>query len=594
MPTFLRRTPIEQSSSFLSYWYDNSSSKGSLSHILDADAQTLIGPQYNNFLKSKQALFGNAAAGAAAGAANTEGAEAAANAVFAMGEFLDGTNQTFKDMMEPQDLDKQQTAAQEKTNSFYENLDNIHDAFVAINRIAQETEDVNQGIRELQQQVQNIVDALASDEYYQDAAATLWEAYCEECRQRKNGVNLKRKAAKDPSVYIEQLIKDILSKNGVFSKIGKDFDANSSDSRRIKMDQGLVKILLLAAKLPDFEGTQGDNFDFNKIKQALVKSSYWEKDKTVRNILKIFEYLATKIHHAAINVYGKAGEMAAAIGFLEAHVLDGHFEEFMKLSMETDFDVGNQTFNIRKEVIEQADKSFIEDLKQMKQGLQKLQQVSKADVGIKIMSRGKVVGNIGFSVKNSGKKLNDPTSTGSAKIQLQSNTPLWTLINLYMNLTPEQILDLQHIAASHGRTGNNATTEKELNKMWDTAKKQMAQLAFVDTLTGLTEEGRAYYMIAGQTLVSMDKIIEEVMYGNNISVEKVQKASKDSLSLERSTFLEANSWKENDGDPPNVEKGHERGFAAYSDVVQKMQDAKIKIMLNIKDIAAFRDMGAIS
>lgn len=581
MPKFIPVSPPYKRSSFLAYWYANTNASQNLEGFLSKTSADLIGPQLKNFQQQKQNLMGKmtniARVGAGGGIGSTPAGSAAAESVFELFEITQNKQDALRSIMEPG------SGIVDLGGSNAISLDDIQAGINTLKTVVKKCNDFNKKVKTFQQGVQEIINGISPNGQYNEAlegaVQTLWDSYCEQAKL--GAVNLTNAAESQQTQIAKQMILDIISRNNqaVFRK------AASGNIGLMKMNAGIAKLVAAASALPNFDADT--NFASGRRKTIDVKHSGGKITRAAGDANTVVDILSQKILGCVINMSGLAGELAAAYGFLKVHVLNDKFKDYRNMTANVEI-LGGQTFQIERRTIPH-EPSLIQHLEAAERAIQEAEQVSKADVGI-VLTAGGVSATLGFSVKNSGGKINDPVSTGRASITIQSGTNLGTLLTREAHLSKIEQEAIIELLATHGGEG---ISESQLNSIWASEiKPRLAQAALVDMLTGSTVEGKAYFMIAGNTLLSMESIIQDVMNNNNLSVYLSKDTGKNSLwGLNRSSFLSLNNWINTPTSAPNVEAGEARGYAAYSNVMARLNEVVIRMTLNIADIAQFRSLG---
>lgn len=586
MPTYLPRNPYYKNSSFLTYWYDNAGSADNLNLFLSKSAADIIGPQFTAYQKDKQNLKYKMASIAYSGAGSQEKGRQAVESVFQLFEVMQNDKDQLRAIMEP-DVDI--SSAEGDTIL---KLSSIQDGIQTLNEVKAKCKTFDEKKQKLQQGLKELIEGISPNGKYQEAIngaiKALWGSMCDLAQAGAN-IDLQKAEAMQSTEMAKRVFRMVLQKTdrGVLKHV-----ANETTIGVMQADRGLIQILAIADRLPDFE--ESTKLAQGKRKTIDYKSSSGGEKRIKDDASIILDKIASKLHGCAINMVGLAGELAAVYGFLKAHTVGDKFDEFKGIEVSVEL-MGGKTFNVQKKVTP-IKPTLPEDVEKAKQAIEQLErEVSKADAGITV-SNGRVSATLGFSVKvGRANKLNDPSATGVTNITLQSGTSLGTLIeNIELtNLEQHAVIEL---LATHGKeyaTGKEKppTSETTLNNKWaNEVKPRLAQAAFVDMLTGTSIEGRAYLMIAGTTLVSMDTIIQQVIDQTGLLTPFLQKQSNSLYKLERSSFLALNEWLEKDGDKnrPDKDRGLERGSNAYSAVKERLYSTIIEMKMRINDLADFR------
>lgn len=581
MPKFISSKPLYQSSDFLAYWYDNTNAADNLSGFLSKQASDLITPQLERFRAQQQELTDTmldiSRMGVGGGAGSAPSGSIAAQSVFNLLEITQERRDGLKSIMEPG------VGELSLGNSDALNLDSIRKGINTLKTISKECASFNQKVKKLEEGIEDILAGFSPNGKYKDAidgaSKVIWESYM--ALAEKGKVRLDKAANSQESELAKQMILDILAKHNqqIFKR------AANGNIGLLKMNAGLTKMIAVLDSLPNFN----ENTKFTQGRRKTVDLKH-NSGKTVRvsgEPAVILDKLADKILGCVNNMNGLAGELAVAYGFLQAHVLGDSFKNhpYLKASVET---FGGQTFEIQEMITPQAP-LLKEELQEAEKTMSEARrQVSKADVGIRLEANG-TVAVLGFSVKHGSGKINDPASTGRTSLKIQSGTSLGTLLQREAHLSALEQKAIVDLLATHGGSGA-PTSEAQLNKIWnDKVKPRLAQAAFVDMLTGSTLQGKAYFMIVGNTLLSMDSLIADVINNDNLSVY-LSKDSSGSYLLNRSSFVTLNRWLNDPTSAPNHQAGEKRGYDAYSKVMSRLDEVIIRMALNIRDIVKFRQL----
>ena len=195
---------------------------------------------------------------------------------------------------------------------------------------------------------------------------------------------------------------------------------------------------------------------------------------------------------------------------------------------------------------------------------------------------GKITLQQGITVKNY-RTVDINKTEQSANIQLQSGTPLLTLLAREAQFSMEDIYNLIQVGTAFGTEGDY---NSGLVKIWNKTIQNAKYLAFLDTLAGFTnEEDRAFYMIFNGKIYDIIDILEYIETINNPNTINWSVIDGDNSGLERITYLAMNKWIA-PNDKNNPISAEERSGRLLSNAAQKMYETKIKVKLHIAQLGA--------
>lgn len=571
MPKFVS-APHYSHSGFLTYWYDNSDAELSISALMGKTAADLIQPALDNFLDQKKQLQSSLSSMARSEKEDKK-----------LLELLDFT--TYQGGLEKYMKDK--ISADINTNANGINISSIDQAYEYLRLAGRESENLSKKISLFMQGYQKILDALNTDGKHKSVITRVRNAllgkYCEEAQQRGK-VDISNEMSKGGLLNTQTarlILEDILKRtnnNAVFDNLAiKDGRINQQEIN------GIVKrLLMISAALPTFQnsntGLAGMSVNHSN---GNVTETETEND--------IINALIKKTRGMLSNLKGTALEMAVAYGFLKAHIDDGAYNAFKRGLTVKPTRIGNNSYDISISSINTNNKSFLDELDEMKKTAKAFQQRSKADAAI-VVKKNKVEAHIGFSIKTS-KSITFNEKLGTVDIKIQDGTPLFTLLGREMALDSEKFQAVMQLLAGHGSTQQGAAhSDIMLNEKWKDIKQQLLYLGFVNALTGSTTEGKAYFMIIGNKIYSMEQIIKEAQKGSKglfgVAASYAEENKVD-LGLQREPYLTINAWKPfgETGKAPKHEYGIERGTAAWKNVSKMLYDTKVRISMTTQDLA---------
>lgn len=549
-------------SDYLHYWYSNSTADSELNRIIHQDAQALIGPQLAKFKAqsmAKKMLF-----------ASQGNSDKNVSELLNLFDITTYKPEVLRSVLEP------------NIDGGMDNIPNFSDLQEAISYATTVTQQMNTDqskFESFKQGVTNIINALdpsqQSSAVIADIKKDLWDKYVAQAIQR--GVLPAGQAiAQEQTLTGKEIIKDLLARTDddkVFA-----LDIGKRQINGVQVDKALKKILLLAQALETFQGGSlgmSGTYAVSHNKTGAANPATGDSE--------IIDILAGKVRGLTTHLKGAVAEIAATYGFLKAHIDNETAFEQLKIEPHS---FGNNSFKIDCKFYE--NESFDRVLKEAKAAGIRVSrpttQRSKGDIGYTINGN-TVEGSAIFSVK-SGNKINitgGSTADPSVSINIQKETPLATLMAREMGLSSSAYLAVIQLLVGHG---SPAFSDSMLDAKWEVLKQKLLQLAFVSALTGLSIEGKALYMIAGNAIISMENIIEGMI--NSASSGLGLSMTQIKGSLNRSDYMAGNVWV-TDG-APNQLSAETRSAIAWSNASTLLYNTKINIHLNATSLSKFQSL----
>lgn len=550
-------------SDYLHYWFSNSDVNVDINALIHQNAQVLIGEQLAKFKAQQSALKATVAS---MGNNSTE-----QNTLLELFDLSTYNNEELENILAPQ----VNSSNEEKLSP----PASIEDALAKFSALRSSKAEDSVRLLKFKEAVEEIVNAFDPTGKYKGVLTriknSLWNQYTAQALARGK-ITESEMTAQQQTETARQLIRDILSRNN--EKFFDNVQTKDQKVNNIEIDKAVKKLLLLTSALENF-GDEGLG-----ISSAIV-GHQGRKSTTAASENAVLNALISKVRGMVNYLKGSLGELATVYGFLRVHA-DAlpSFEKGLKV---TPKHFGSQYFQIDVTPLENNN-TFLKVLENINKTINDFSgQVSKADAGYTISKNG-VEANVGFSVKVGGKLNNvggDPQ--GSASITLQGGTSLAVLLAREMGLSGAQYQSVIQLLAGHGSA---AVSDTALDVKWDALKEQLLKLAFVDVLTGSSIGGKASFMVVGGSIISMGAIIENMMYGNNLSLSMMQRSGKSEISgsLDRGDYTALNTWYGDSG--PNTSTALSRSNAVFGAIANLLYQTKINISLNIANLANFKGL----
>lgn len=569
MPKFVN-SPHYSSSGFLTYWYDNNLSAGNLTGILSKNAADLIQPMLDKFMAKQDALKQSLT--------SASPIDGSAQKILELFDLSVYNQDQVRSILEP-NVSKNNEDTGVSLDSLQTALEQLSKATAEVNNLTVKMEEFVKGIEE-------IMNAIDPSGRYKGVITKIKKAllgkYCEQA-QARGKVDITTATSETGilnTITGQEILRDILERTDN-DAIFDDLAIRNKKVNGLDVDKALKKIMMLAIALPAFaDGNTG-----------LVGISAQHGDGSSSSASKsendVINLLIEKTRGLVIVLKGKTGETAKAYAAVKAHIADGGYNTFEKGLKVKAFKSGSKTFGVECIPEDSGNQTFLNVLKEADVALGRLKnQVSKADVGIQINNNG-VTGSVGFSVKV-GKKLNDDTYLGAATIHIQSGTSLAVLLGREMGLNSAQYYSVMQLLAGHG-TPYGPNNDADLNATWEILKEKLLYMAFIDALTGVSLGGKAYFMIVGNYMYSMQQIIQEMQKGSNGNLSlSAGYAQNNAGSLDRDAYLALNTWRPPEN--PDTPTGYERGQDVFQQVSSLLYKTKVRISMNISSMSQFRAM----
>lgn len=575
-PPFVKDPHPYAASSFLTYYYDNSDAMPDIERIRTESVRSLMNDSYQRFKSQKHTMIGNLLSnGSSSEDISTD------RKILELFDYTCYTD-SFKKYWDENAKDEV------KIDDFTKiDTNGLEEAVSMLTKVQKSTDTLEKQVEQFNAVIQQIFDTIAPKSGHKGVINKMKKAiiaqYCE--RAQKENIKLSNEIAKDALVDTEiarMMLKDILGKTDgdlVFSNL----DVKVGKNNQVAINNTYKKLLVLAIALPSFKDGNFNMGDF------VVRHGSDKDGKTYKGDNVLLEKILDKTRGYIFSMKGHVGEVVSVYGPLKAHVqanVQSEFEKALKVKPKV---VGSDVFQTEITPENSGNTTFLDALKSVKNKLGIFEnQVSKADGIIEITNDG-VVGHAGFSVKTN-KSVTFDTNKNSANINIQEGTSLLILMGREMRLNSHQYRSVMQLLAGH--PSDTGTSEAQLQIAWQDVKKKMAYLAFVDALTGSTLEGKAHFLVIRDRIYAMENIIEEVMKNGENGAGKFLTTSMSADNptlLTREPYLAINDWI---GDENDVDESLSvtRGLSAFQRVSQKMYQAKIKISLNIHDLARFNRM----
>lgn len=552
---------------YLHYWFANADIGQDMNTWIHAEAQSLIQPQLTRFQQNLKDLKTTIASNAATKKDRATLLQLADISVYdqdvlenILAPHIEEDDRDLSTLFTPKDLEEASNKLTELKNS---------------------TARINQRFPEFCETVQKLVGMFdptgEMKGAYGAAMNSLWQDWKAAAVQRGYITKTMMESA-DQTKTAREAIKYIMDTGGNNNQIFKDLyvEGQTFGNTTTELTVGVQKMLILAQSLQilDEAGKKTPGMRKFSIKKG-------GSDYTFSSGNEILTTLIEKMIGLISNVKGQVAEDAVAEAYFKGHVLLK--DEFKHLEDGILSASKSGTDKLAVSVSVDDNHSFLKALEMAEQKYQAMQ-TSKADDVITITQNG-VSANIGFSVKT-GHKLANMTYDGSATIDILGGPSLLTLLGREMHLSSQQFMMVMQLLAGHG--DGTKYTDSSLNEMWNDLKPQLAKMAFVDALTGSNyTDGQAHFMIVGGSIISMEKIILNMMQKeSNLSAAMTNSGG----SLNRERYMALNSW---DGleDTPDENPAMLRSEHAYGAISKLLAKTKMNINLKIANMQMFRALG---
>lgn len=568
-PKEFYKEEIPKPSGYLHYWYANSDAKSNINALLHQSAQALLIPQLSQYRAKIFNLQNSLSAGIPASDRET---------LLQLFDISMYDKEALQEILAP-------TLEDDPTEEAMFTPKDLKDAQNKLSEIRRSTDGINKKFPQFRETVEELVNMFDPSGKNRGALKAiqddLWNSWKAQAVANKY-ISGAAAAEKEQTQVAKAIIRNILDKaNGdqVFSSmIGPTPQIGTTE-----VTTAVTKMLLLAKSLETLGNAGKTNFGMRNVE--LRHGNQTNAKKTMNNGNEILTELIGKVFGFISNTKGQVAEDAFVYGYLNSHVKNK--ATFQKLKVKEKV-LGRSQVKVTTKVDD--NKSLLRILDELEKDLSNYEkQTSKADGAIQI-SGDHVSGNIGFSIKT-GDKLNIPGYEGSADITLQSGTSLMMLLAREMHLSTKQYHDVLQLLVGHGG-GDGGDSDSELDRKWEALKNQLVQLAFVDALTGSTDDGKAHFMVIGGNLYSMERIILDMLYGNNLSLGMSQlldsKTKQLSGSLLRSDYMSLNNWE--GGESSSYVNAMLRSDKLWRDAGDLLFQTKINISMNISSMKAFRNL----
>lgn len=561
---------IPKPSGYLHYWYTNSDADKDITFLLHQNAQQLILPQLNRYRAQVQQLQTKLFSMTSSSADREK-----------MMQLFDLSlydQEALKNILAPQLNDDDP----EPKFTFQD----IKDAQNQLSALRKSTDAINQKFPKFCETVTNLVNMFdptgAGKENLKAVQDDLWEDWKKQAIKNKY-ITASSANEESQTKVARAIIKNILDKSNK-DQIFTDTTTNKKLSTT-QITSSVKKMLLLARSLETLNAAGKTSMQLGKVNLRHGTSSDYT---TITKENEILKELIGKVFGFISGTKGQVAEDAFAYGYLKSHL--DHIGEFEGLTVKPK-NMGSDSFKVMTNVND--NKSLMRALKEVKRSMSQYQkQTSKADGGIQFTQNG-VEAYIGFSIK-AGDKLNINGYNGSASVTLQEGTSLMMLLAREMGLSSKQYQDVLQLLVGH--EGQYSGSEIALEWKWEQLKDKLVQLAFVDALTGSTKDGKAHFMVIGGSLYSMERIILDMISGDNLSLAMSKAINKDKNgadqgSLQRSDYLRLNNW--SGSRTANESDALSRSDQAWSAASNLLFQTKINISMNMASMSAFKNLAGI-
>lgn len=365
-----------------------------------------------------------------------------------------------------------------------------------------------------------------------------------------------------------KIVRDILSKEE-----GKVFDINKLNKDERTISRVYKRLLILAEAL--------DNFEFGSIKSAAVRhgSKTAKISNTAKDDNEVLMELATKVQGMGRYLKYNAGETAAAVGVLKPSI--EVFKSLINGKFSQPMEIGDKYFHIKKDV--RGNEVYQKMVQSAESKISTLtKQKAKADVRYTVGANG-VFAYVGFSVKT-GKSFEPGFDGTHASIKLQDETSLMRLLAREAGLSDIQLYSILQLLVAHSGSGLDSMLDNE----WNRTKEKILYMSALDAISGGTEKGFADFLITPTGVVSIATILEEMIQQESILSLSIQNMNTTKGSLNRQDYVKLNIW--NGISTPQDQEAIERSNELWSSASEMLYQTKIRIMLNISDLARFKSL----
>lgn len=383
----------------------------------------------------------------------------------------------------------------------------------------------------------------------------------------KSGISKGSLTSNQESKVCEKLLRDILSnENGEFFKVRK-----GSAEAQAGITTSYRKIAAAAYALKHFQG------EGLPIKRALVQYGDSSRRRaqtrhTVSGESDILNEISNKINASMDNVKFGAAETTRVYGsLLGAEKVMKEMNKNLKIENKH---LGNTRNGISIDIITQNNKTFEQALKEIEVSKSRLSvKTSKADNGFYVTENGVRAG-VTFTVKDGEGLIKSTNGVQSASIRLQSGTPLLTLLAREAGFSSDELFTVYQMLVAHGN-------EPLHDNWWERIKDTLNDLAFLDALSGISQEDRATFMVLGDRIATVQDILAERMSNNGANISsKVSLSKWNKGSLSRAPYVAMNVWQ---GSKPNTTIANERSAKLFNSVSDKLYATKIQIDMTIRN-----------
>lgn len=239
----------------------------------------------------------------------------------------------------------------------------------------------------------------------------------------------------------------------------------------------------------------------------------------------------------------------------------------------------------------------IQELFDMVGSTQHTSVTSKPDVKI-TYGNGNVVGELNFSIKDyQGLSYHDNGMLQTAKnIKVQDGTPLLTLMVREAGFSAAEVLYVMRVAAATDRNAANTGPGANGNNLaleWERIKETILFSASLSAIAGMAQSanGQNLFMVINKQVIPIETVFKNIIKNRNSNALTLGYGTKSGASatqgLEKATYENINKQHYIDGNSGIEGPGlHlERSTNVYNAVLHKMYETKIKINLNLMDLA---------
>ena len=343
------------------------------------------------------------------------------------------------------------------------------------------------------------------------------------------------------------------------------------------LNAGMIKLYMLYKCLPEYGG-----------KTTEVRHHGQEVGSGTKGSLSDGEILQGVVGKARSYVTGfnkTTVEYAIAYGFLGAHrplinILPG-----MKTSV-----VGRQSKNMN--IVYESD---IQEMFRIVEAAEQTKTVSKPDVKLTFGANG-VTGELNFSVKEYDSVTYSPNGMiqNAKGIKVQDSTPLLTLMAREASFSASDINYTVKVAAATNLNEANTGTDSSGNNLaveWEYIKELITYSAGLSAVAGLAEStnGQNLFMVINRQVIPIRKIFDNIRKNKSNKALELGYGSKKGASasqgLEKATYEKINIENYKKQDKNNPTPWLDRSEQTYTDVLKQMYNTKIKISLNLTNLA---------